>query len=87
MITFFQAYLYGSTLISCFLCEAAFDVSGYYSSLLDVIIGGGGHLSSPFNVTNDYLTTSSFKSTYVIFPLGSLIVPTIYYINFPMLLA
>lgn len=86
-ITFFHAYLYGSTFISYFLCDATFDVSAYYNSLFDVTIGGGGHFNSPFNVTIDYLTTSSFISTYVILPFGSLTVLTIYYINFPILLA
>lgn len=61
--------------------------AGYYNSLFEVTIGGGGHFNSPLRVTIDYLTTSSFKSTKSILPFGSLIVPTIYYINFPILLA
>jgi hypothetical protein len=61
LITFFQAYLYGSTTTTYFLGAAA--AVPYYNSLLDVTIGGGGHFNSPYNVTIDYLTTSSVRST------------------------
>lgn len=58
-IVYYQAYLYGSTVMT-YLVSFGLSLD---NSDAEVTIAGGGHLSSPFKVTNDYLTTSSFKST------------------------
>ena len=75
--------MYGSTTSTFFYSYLGYCLA---NSDADVTIGGGGYFNSPLRVTIDYLTTSSFKSISFIRPLGLAIVPTIYYINFVMLL-